>query len=99
MVSSGRGYDLDSATGWLVRGPIEVIEPAAQDKPGQDRWRVLRELVLGCDCAGGIRARGQHDGRDLLLCSAETTQDDYFAGRSVGHLDLVRVDVPGVQCP
>jgi sugar lactone lactonase YvrE len=48
--------------------------------------------AMSC-CLGG------DDGRDLLLCSAETTQDDYFAGRSVGHLDLVRVDVPGVQCP
>jgi hypothetical protein len=42
---------------------------------------------------------GGDDGCDLLLCSAETSQDDYFAGRSVGHLDLVRVDVAAVQCP
>ena len=31
---------------------------------------------------------GGDDGRSLLLCTAETTQDDYFAGRSVGHLDV-----------
>jgi sugar lactone lactonase YvrE len=44
-------------------------------------------------------ALGGSDGRTLLLCSAETSQEDYFAGRSVGHLDLHRVAVPGVGCP
>ena len=51
-----------------------------------DRW------AMSC-CLGG------DDGRSLLLCTAETSQDDYFAGRSVGHLDVVRVDVAGVQRP
>lgn len=51
-----------------------------------DRW------AMSC-CLGG------DDGRSLLLCTAETSQNDYFAGRSVGHLDVVRVDVAGVQRP
>ena len=51
-----------------------------------DRW------AMSC-CLGG------DDRRSLLLCTAETSQEDYFAGRSVGHLDLVRVDVAGVQRP
>lgn len=42
---------------------------------------------------------GGDDGRTLLLCTAETSQDDYFAGRSVGHLDTARVEVAGVQRP
>lgn len=42
---------------------------------------------------------GGDDGRTLLLCTAETSQDDYFAGRSIGHLDTMRVDVAGVQRP
>ncbi len=42
---------------------------------------------------------GGDDGRTLLLCTAETSQDDYFQGRAVGHLDTVRVDVPGVGRP
>ena len=42
---------------------------------------------------------GGDDGRSLLLCTAETSQEDYFAGRAVGHLDVVPVDVPGVQRP
>jgi sugar lactone lactonase YvrE len=42
---------------------------------------------------------GGDDGRRLLLCTAETNQDDYFAGCAVGHLDMVRVDVAGVQRP
>jgi sugar lactone lactonase YvrE len=59
---------------------------------------VLQRLVydkrwaMSC-CLGG------DDGRSLLLCTAETSQDDYFAGRAIGHLDVVRVDVPGVQRP
>jgi sugar lactone lactonase YvrE len=51
-----------------------------------DRW------AMSC-------ALGGADGRTLLLCTAATSQDDYFAGRSVGHLDLHRVDVPGVGRP
>jgi sugar lactone lactonase YvrE len=51
-----------------------------------DRW------AMSC-CLGG------DDGRSLLLCTAETSQDDYFAGRSVGHLDVERVDIAGVQRP
>ena len=42
---------------------------------------------------------GGDDERTLLLCTAETSQDDYFAGRSIGHLDVVRVEVPGVRRP
>jgi sugar lactone lactonase YvrE len=48
--------------------------------------------ALSC-CLGGA------DERSLLLCTAETTQDDYFQGRSVGHLDVHRVEIPGVQRP
>jgi len=51
-----------------------------------DRW------AMACCLGGG-------DGRSLLLCTSETSQEDYFAGRAVGHLDVVRVDVPGVQRP
>jgi sugar lactone lactonase YvrE len=57
-----------------------------------DRVALDGRWAMSC-CLGG------DDGCDLLLCSAETSQDDYFAGRSVGHLDLVRVDVAAVQCP
>jgi sugar lactone lactonase YvrE len=57
-----------------------------------DRVPVTGRWAMSC-CLGGA------DGRSLLLCSAETTQDDYFAGRSVGHLDVMRVDVPGVRRP
>lgn len=57
-----------------------------------DRISVAPRWAMSC-CLGG------DDGRSLLLCTAETSQDDYFAGRSVGHLDLVRVDVPGVERP
>jgi sugar lactone lactonase YvrE len=42
---------------------------------------------------------GGDDGRTLLLCTSETSQDDYFAGRAIGHLDTLRVDTPGVQRP
>jgi len=51
-----------------------------------DRW------AMAC-CLGG------DDERTLLLCTAETSQDDYFAGTSIGHLDVVRVEVPGVRRP
>jgi sugar lactone lactonase YvrE len=54
--------------------------------PIAGRW------AMSC-CLGG------DDGRSLLLCTAETTQDEYFAGRSIGHLDVLRVDVPGVGRP
>ena len=57
-----------------------------------DRISFDGRWAMSC-CLGG------DDGRSLLLCTAETTQDDYFAGRSVGHLDVARVDVPGVQRP
>ena len=57
-----------------------------------DRISVAGRWAMSC-CLGG------DDGQSLLLCTAETTQDDYFAGRSVGHLDVARVDVPGVQRP
>jgi sugar lactone lactonase YvrE len=42
---------------------------------------------------------GGDDGRSLLLCTSETSQEDYFAGRAVGHLDVARVDAAGVQRP
>jgi sugar lactone lactonase YvrE len=51
-----------------------------------DRW------AMSC-CLGG------DDGRSLLLCTSETSQEDYFAGRAVGHLDVARVDAAGVQRP
>jgi sugar lactone lactonase YvrE len=57
-----------------------------------DRLAFPGRWAMAC-CLGG------DDGRSLLVCSAETSQGDYFAGRSVGHLDRVRVDVPGVQRP
>lgn len=58
----------------------------------RDRVSVPGRWAMSC-CLGG------DDGRSLLLCTAETTQDDYFAGRAVGHLDVVRVGVPGVGRP
>jgi sugar lactone lactonase YvrE len=57
-----------------------------------DRMAIDGRWAMSC-CLGG------DDGRSLLLCTAETSQDDYFAGRSVGHLDVLRVDVPGVGRP
>jgi sugar lactone lactonase YvrE len=57
-----------------------------------ERVSVPGRWAMSC-CLGG------DDGRSLLLCTAETSQDDYFAGRSVGHLDVLRVDVPGVGRP
>jgi sugar lactone lactonase YvrE len=57
-----------------------------------DRLAVPGRWALAC-CLGG------DDQRSLLLCTAETTQEDYFAGRSVGHLEVHRVEVPGVQRP
>jgi sugar lactone lactonase YvrE len=44
-------------------------------------------------------ALGGDDGRTLLLCTADTSDDDYAAGRAVGHLTTVRVDVEGVGRP
>jgi sugar lactone lactonase YvrE len=52
----------------------------------RDRW------AMSCSLGGA-------DGRSLLLCTAQTSQEDYFAGRAVGHLEVVRVDVAGVQRP
>ena len=57
-----------------------------------DRLEVPGRWALSCSLGGA-------DGTTLLLCTAETTQEDYFAGRSLGHLDLHRVDVPGVGRP
>jgi sugar lactone lactonase YvrE len=48
--------------------------------------------ALSCSLGGA-------DQRTLLLCTAETSQDDYLQGRSVGYLDTHRVDVPGTQRP
>lgn len=44
-------------------------------------------------------ALGGVDGRTLFTCSAETSEKDFAAGRSVGYLDTHRVDVPGVERP
>lgn len=57
-----------------------------------DRIEFPGRWALSCSLGGA-------DGTTLLLCTAETSQDDYFAGRSVGHLDLHRVTVPGVGRP
>jgi sugar lactone lactonase YvrE len=57
-----------------------------------DRVSFPGRWAMSC-CLGG------DDGRSLLLCTAETSHDQYFAGRSIGHLDVVPVDVPGVQRP
>lgn len=42
---------------------------------------------------------GGRDGRSLLFCTSETSFADRAAGRGVGHIDIQRVDVPGVQLP
>jgi sugar lactone lactonase YvrE len=42
---------------------------------------------------------GGADGRSMLFCTSETSQDDYFQRRGIGHLDVLRVEVPGVQRP
>jgi sugar lactone lactonase YvrE len=57
-----------------------------------DRIELAGRWALSCSLGGA-------DGRSLLLCSATTTQEDYFAGRAVGHLDVHQVDVPGVGRP
>jgi sugar lactone lactonase YvrE len=57
-----------------------------------DRLELPGQWALSCSLGGT-------DGRTLLVCSAETTQEDYFAGRAVGHLTAHRVDVPGVGRP
>ena len=57
-----------------------------------DRIELAGRWALSCSLGGA-------DGQTLLLCSATTTQEDYFAGRSVGLLDLHRVEVPGVGRP
>jgi sugar lactone lactonase YvrE len=57
-----------------------------------DRIGFPGRWAMSCCLGGDV-------GRSLLLCTAETTQDDYFAGRSVGHLDVARVDVAGVGRP
>jgi len=44
-------------------------------------------------------ALGGDDGRTLFLCSAETSTERYLAGDAVGHLEGVKVDVPGVERP
>lgn len=55
-----------------------------------DRVTFPGRWAMAC-CLGG------EDGRTLLLCTAETTQEDYFTGTSIGHLETIQVDVPGVQ--
>jgi hypothetical protein len=67
-----------------------------------DSWWVSDQLggtVHRIDGDGRYECVLEVAGRDLLLRSAETNRDDDFVGRSVGHLDLVRVDVAAVQCP
>jgi sugar lactone lactonase YvrE len=64
----------------------------------RERGEVVERVVfpgrwaLSCSL-GGV------DGRTLLMCTAETTQSDYFAGRATGFLDTRVVEVPGVQRP
>ena len=57
-----------------------------------DRIELDGRWAMACALGGG-------DGRTLFLCSAETTQRDYAAGRAVGYLQSVSVDVPGVGRP
>jgi sugar lactone lactonase YvrE len=57
-----------------------------------DRRSFAGRWAMSCSLGGD-------DGRTLLFCTAETSQEDYFARRAVGHLDTERVDVPGVQRP
>jgi len=57
-----------------------------------DRLTVEGRWAMAC-------ALGGDDGRTLFLCSAETDGDRYHRGESVGHLEAVRVDVPGVCRP
>lgn len=57
-----------------------------------DRIEFPGRWALSCSLGGA-------DGRSLLTCTAETTQEDYFAGRAVGHLDIHRVEIPGVGRP
>jgi sugar lactone lactonase YvrE len=56
------------------------------------RARFDGRWALSCSLGGA-------DGRSLLCCTSETSQDDYFERRGIGHLDVLRVDVPGVQRP
>ena len=72
--------------------PRRRVPPPPRSGEVLDCIAVAGRWAMSC-CLGG------DDGQSLLLCTAETTQDDYFAGRSVGHLDVVRVDVPGVERP
>lgn len=44
-------------------------------------------------------ALGGHDGRDLYMCTAETDRRRYKAAESRGHLEITRVDVPGIGRP
>jgi sugar lactone lactonase YvrE len=57
-----------------------------------DRVAFPGRWALACSLGG-------RDGRTLLLCTAKTSQEDYFAGRSEGFLDTLPVEVPGVGCP
>lgn len=66
-----------------VRAGGKVLERVAIP---DDRW------ALAC-------ALGGDDGRTLFLCSAETDMARYSAGDAVGHLESIRVDVPGVGRP
>jgi sugar lactone lactonase YvrE len=59
---------------------------------------VLRKISLAPRWALSC-ALGGPDGCTLLLCTAETSTKDYFAGHSTGHLEAIRVDVPGVGRP
>jgi sugar lactone lactonase YvrE len=60
--------------------------------------KILRRVSLAPRWALSC-ALGGPDGCTLLLCTADTSTKEYFAGRSTGHLDTIRVDVPGVGCP
>lgn len=60
---------------------------------------VLRRVAVPSDRWALACALGGDDGRTLFLCSAETDMARYSAGDAVGHLESVRVDVPGVERP
>jgi sugar lactone lactonase YvrE len=60
---------------------------------------VLQRVPIPSDRWALACALGGDDGRTLFLCSAETDMARYSAGDAVGHLESIRVDVPGVERP
>lgn len=87
------GLCLDSAGAVWVASYLEAeFLRVSEGGAVTDRIAVPGRWAMAC-------ALGGADGRTLYLCSAETSQEDYFAGRAVGHLDTHRVSVPGVERP